>query len=140
MTETQLNDSSQNDVGKIYSDIVYWSTISASLLIIISSSMALLGMTDVIEPVYLFNAIWAGESPADIWFHSLADMPDNDWYLEHLWYGDSLVMLGIAIGVFSVIPACITAGMIFLYNGQKFFGVMGILTGLLVLLPCLDLI
>ncbi len=127
-------------IGRVYGGIIYWSTIIAALLVIIGTTLSLLVMDDVLAPAYVFEAVLAGGSPADIWSHSVADMPDHYWYLKKPWHGDALVMLGIVTGVFSVIPACFMAAVLFFCKGQKYFGIMGLLTGGLILLPCLDLL
>lgn len=92
------------------------------------------------EPAYLFSSIWSGKSADAIWMGATGHMPDTYWYLQQLRNGDSLVMFGIVLGVFSVIPASFAAAIIFLKQGRKFFGAMGLITGILILLPCLSLL
>ena len=46
----------QSPIAKIYGEIVYWCTIVASILVIISTTCAFLGMHGLIEPAYLFNS------------------------------------------------------------------------------------
>ena len=130
----------QSPIAKIYGEIVYWCTIVASFLVIISTMSAFLGMHALIDPAYLFNSIWTGKEAAEIWFNSTGQLPDAHWYLHQLWNADSLAMLGIILGIFSVVPASFAASAIFFRQGQTYFGVMGLLTGLLILLPCLGLI
>ena len=130
----------QSPIAKIYGEIVYWCTIVASFLVIISTTCAFLGMHALIDPAYLFSSIWTGKEAAEIWINSTGQLPDAHWYLHQLWNADSLAMLGIILGIYSVVPASFAASAIFFRQGQTYFGVMGLLTGLLILLPCLGLI
>ena len=130
----------QSPIAKIYGEIVYWCTIVASILVIISTMCAFLGMHVLVDPAYLFSSIWTGKEAAEIWLNSTGQLPDAHWYLHQLWNADSLAMLGIILGIFSVVPASFAASAIFFRQGQTYFGVMGLLTGLLILLPCLGLI
>ena len=130
----------QSPIARIYGEIVYWCTIVASFLVIISTTCAFLGMPGLIEPAYLFSSIWNGKEAAEIWINSTGRLPGAHWYLYQLWNADSLAMLGIVLGILSVVPASFAASVIFFKQGQNFFGVMGILAGLLILLPFLGLI
>ena len=130
----------QSTIAKIYGEIVYWCTIVASILVIISTTCAFLGMHGLIEPAYLFSSIWTGKEATEIWLNSTGHLPDAHWYLHQLWNADSFAMLGIVLGIFSVVPASFAASVIFFKQGQNYFAVMGLLTGLLVLLPCIGLI
>ena len=130
----------QSPIARIYGEVVYWCTIIASILVIISTTCAFLGMPGLIDPAYLFSSIWTGKEAAEIWHSSTGQLPDSHWYLYQLWNADSLAMSGIVFGIFSVVPASFAASVIFFKQGQKFFGVMGILTGLLILLPFLGLL
>ena len=48
----------QSPIARIYGEIVYWCTIIASILVIISTTCAFLGMHGLFEPAYLFSSIW----------------------------------------------------------------------------------
>ena len=130
----------QSPIARIYGEIVYWCTIIASILVIISTTCAFLGMHGLFEPAYLFSSIWAGKEASEIWLNSTGQLPGPYWYLHQLWNTDSLAMLGIMLGIISVVPASFAASVIFFKQGRNFFGVMGILTALLILLPCLGFI
>lgn len=130
----------QSSIAKIYGEIVYWCTIAASLLVIVSTTGAFLGLHGLVDPAYLFSSIWSGTDVAGIWLNATGQLPEPHWYLQQLWNADSLAMLGIVLGIISVVPASFAAAIIFFKQGQGVFGVMGLLTGLLVLLPCLGLI
>lgn len=130
----------QSAIAKIYGEIVYWCTIVASIWVIITTTSAFLGLPVLIDPAYLFSSIWNGREAAEIWLNSTGQLPGTHWYLNQLWNTDSSAMLGIVVGIFSVVPASLTASVIFFKQGHNFFGVMGLLTGLLILLPCVGLI
>ena len=139
-TKSEKTTNRQSPADRAYGEIVYWGTIAASILVIISITLAFTGMRDVMDPAYLFSSIWSGKSADAIWMGATGHMPDTYWYLQQLRNGDSLVMFGIVLGVFSVIPASFAAAIIFLKQGRKFFGAMGFITGILILLPCLSLL
>ena len=130
----------QSPIARIYGEIVYWCTIVASILVIISTTCAFLGMYGLVDPAYLFSSIWNGKEATEIWLNSTGQLPGAHWYLYQLWNADSSAMLGIVLGILSVVPASFAAAVIFFKQGQNIFGVMGILTGMLILLPCLGLI
>ena len=130
----------QSPIARIYGEIVYWCTIVASFLVIFSTTSAFLGVPGLFDPAYLFSSIWTGTEAAEIWLHSTGQLPDAHWYLDQLWNADSLAMLSIVFGIFSVVPASFAASVIFFKQRRNIFGVMGLLTGLLILLPCLGLI
>lgn len=139
-TNSEKTTNRQSPADRAYGEIVYWGTIAASILVIISITLAFTGMRDVMDPAYLFSSIWSGKSAGAIWLGATGHMPDTYWYLQQLRNGDSLVMFGIVLGVFSVIPASFAAAIIFLKQGRKFFSAMGFITGILILLPCLSLL
>ncbi len=140
MSHSHQTTSRQSLVNRLYGEIVYWGTIAASIVVIAGATLAFTMMSNVIDPAYLFSSIWSGKSAGEIWIGATGHLPEPYWYLEQFRNSDSLVMSGIALGIFSVIPASFAAAIIFLKQGRKFFSAMGFITGILILLPCLDLI
>ncbi|MBW2063947.1 MAG: hypothetical protein JRJ03_03320 [Deltaproteobacteria bacterium] len=126
--------------GLIYGETIYWGTIAGSAIAIIGSIIAFLSRSNVMEPGYVFTAIWEGKSIAEIWKGGLGSLPKGHWYLSSLSAGDALTMFGLALGVFSVIPGMFGSGLFLLLGEKKYlFGILGIVGGAITLFSFLGL-
>jgi len=123
--------------GVVYGDIIYWGTIVATFQVLIGSIVTFVTTENFIDPNYLLSAIWEGKSVEDIWKGAVGEPPDGHWYLSKLNTGNGLTMGGIALGVFSVIPAIIGAAILLFRQREKLFGslavVAAIITGIAVI-------
>ena len=136
-----MNDENKKDsTGLIYGETVYWGTIIGAMITIIGSMLAFLGMDDVLDPGFVFSAIWQGKSANVIWLEGSGHLPDAYWYVKQFRNGDAIVMLGILTGVFALIPACFLSAIQLCQKKQRFFSLMACITGFLVLLPSLGLL
>jgi len=124
----------------IYGETIYWGTILGSLIAIIGSTIAFLWQTNVMDPGYVFTAIWEGKTNAEIWKGGFGSLPNGHWYLSSLSSGDALAMLGLALGVFVVIPGMFGSALFLMLKEKKYlFGVLGIIGVLITLFSFLGL-
>ena len=72
-------------------------------------------------------------------FPDTEEKPLNHWYLSHLCEGDGLATLGIAIGVFSGIPALIVAALALFRRRLLAFGTMALITTLVIIVSMIGL-
>lgn len=122
----------------IYGEIVYWGVLLGSVIAIIGSTLAFLG--DNFVPVsYWLSSVWKGESVAQIWEGATGSLPMGHWYLPHLTTGDALTALGLSLGVFAVVPALFLSAAILLKEGEKLYGTLALVGGLVVLMGVLGL-
>ncbi|WP_455222352.1 hypothetical protein [Kaarinaea lacus] len=124
--------------GVIYGDIIYWVTILASVLVLVGSMITFVTGNDYIDPNYLLSSVWEGKSVDDIWIGAVGAPPDGHWYLSVLTTGNGMTMGGIALGVFSVLPAIVVSGIV-LYNKKEYLyailaAIAAIVTGVAVVL------
>lgn len=124
--------------GIIYGDIIYWVTIFASVLVLIGSVITFVTGNDYIDPNYLLSSVWEGKNVDDIWKGAVGAPPDGHWYLSVLTTGNGMTMGGIALGVFSVLPAIVASGIILLRKKEYLFAlfaaIAAIVTGVAVVL------
>lgn len=125
--------------GLIYGEIVYWGTVLGSVIAIIASTIAVMVKSNVIEPSYVFSAIWEGKDTATIWKGAVGALPQGHWYLSNLFTGDGLTMLGIGLGVFAVIPGLFVSSITLLKQRAYLFGWLGIVAGTISLVAFLGL-
>lgn len=119
--------------GIIYGDIIYWGTIAGTFLVIIGSFVTFTTMNNYIDPAYLLSAIIDGKTVDDIWkgAEGVNQLPNGHWYLSEISTGNGLTMAGIAIGVFSVTPAIFASAYALFKDGQKLFGGIAVVAGLI---------
>lgn len=83
----------------IYGDIVYWITILACIICMIGPFIAMLNPeNNVINPHFLFAAIFEGKSAAEVWQAGGKEFPGGHFYLDYLTKGDGITQLGLALG------------------------------------------
>jgi hypothetical protein len=125
--------------GLIYGGIVYWGVLAGSLIVIIGSVLAFLG--DNYVPVsYWLSSVWRGESADQIWKGVTGALPMGHWYLSHLTTGDGLSALGISLAVFSVVPALFLSSAVLFKEGDRIYGSLALVCGLIVLAGVLGVI
>ncbi len=126
--------------GIIYGEIVYWGTVLGSIVSIVGATLAVIVQANVIEPSYVFSAIWEGKDTAAIWEGSVGQLPKGHWYLSQLFTGDGSAMFGLALGVFSVIPALFASAIPLLKKKDYLFGSLAVLSGVISVAAFLGLI
>lgn len=121
MTDVRSGDARARDMraGIIYGETVYWGTIVAALLALTGSLITFVGDQNLMSPTYLLAALWEGQDVATVWGQTTGGIPDGHWYLNEIATGNGLTMAGIALGVFTVIPAILAAGNVLWRQKQR---------------------
>ena len=125
--------------GIVYGEIIYWGTIIGSVIVIVGCVIAFLGKSNVMDPAYVFSAIWEGKTNAEIWKGGFGSLPKGHWYLPRLKSGDAFTMLGMAIAVFTVIPGMFGSAIFLIKDKCYLIGVLAIIGGIITLLSFLGL-
>ncbi|MDH5545836.1 MAG: hypothetical protein OEZ43_09600 [Gammaproteobacteria bacterium] len=113
--------------GIVYGDTIYWITIVATIIVIVGSVLSFITKANYIDPGYMLTSIWEGKTVEQIWQGAVGSTPDGHWYMGHIATGDGLTMFGIALGVFSVIPAIFGAGVFLFKEKENLFAVLAVI-------------
>lgn len=139
-TSTDLNETyDENDhdnlsapiAGIVYGDLVYWITITATFVVIVGSIITFVTTNNYIDPSYMLSAIWEGKTVEEIWQGATGAQPNGHWYLPHLTTGNGMTIGGIALGVFSVIPAILSAAVVLFCEKERLFGCLAIIAAII---------
>jgi hypothetical protein len=122
----------------IYGEIVYWGVLLGSVIAIIGSVLAFMG-DSFVPASYWLSAVWKGESVAQTWEGATGSLPMGHWYLSHLTTGDSLTALGLSLGVFAVVPAIFLSAAVLFKEGERLYGALALVGGLVVMAGVLGL-
>ncbi len=124
----------------IYGEIVYWGTLAGCIISLIGTFITFVfPKKNVLDPAYVLSSLWAGKTAKEIWIGALGSEPMGHWYLSNLTCGDALQMLGLAIGVFTIIPACFGASLALFKEGQKVYGILAFIAGMITTLSMFGL-
>ena len=84
---------------RVYGSVVYWITITSAIICVIGPTLALANIErSILNPHYLFAAIWRGEDVNTVWQEAAGGFPGGHFYLEHFFAGDGFTQFGIALG------------------------------------------
>jgi hypothetical protein len=126
--------------GLVYGQIVYWGVMFGSLLVIIGSILSFTTRDNFVPVSYWLSSVWKGDSPSQIWQGITGSLPMGHWYFSHLTTGDGLTALGISLSVFSVVPALLISSAVLFKEGDKLYGALTLVCGVIVLTGVLGLI
>ena len=123
--------------GIVYGELTYWGTIVGAVICVVGSVWAFVGTSNTLDPAFVFESIWQGLPTDEIWTQGTDVVPQGHWYLHHLNTGDGLTLLGVAIGIVSVIPATLAAAFLLLRRGRPFFGSLAVISAIILIAACL---
>ncbi|RMD70055.1 MAG: hypothetical protein D6819_05265 [Gammaproteobacteria bacterium] len=113
--------------GIVYGDIIYWTTILASVITAFGLIMTFVSQAHHIDPSFLLSEIWSGKSIEQIWIDAVGEPPEGHWYIHHITTSNGITMAGIALGVFSVIPALLASALVLFKEGDILYGVLAVI-------------
>ena len=126
--------------GLIYGQIVYWGVMVGALIVIAGSIVSFVTNDNYVPVSYWLSSVWRGDSPSRIWHGITGELPMGHWYFSHLTTGDGLTALGISLAVFSVVPALFVSSLALFKEGDKLYGALTLVCGVIVLTGVLGLI
>jgi hypothetical protein len=74
---------------------------------------------NVVNPHFLFCAIWEGKNAQQVWAAGGAGFPGGHFWLEKITYGDGFTQLGVVLGCASALPALLAAAVVFLLEKPR---------------------
>ena len=94
----------------IYGNVIYWTCVIAAIICTIGPAIAVASAdNNVLNPHYLFAAIFEGNDPAEVWETAGPGFPGPHFYFKHITWGDGITMFGIAMGCACALWALIAA-------------------------------
>ena len=92
--------------GVIYGQTIYWLTLLSSFLVLLGTVVSFIEKDSPIPTKQLLQLVIDGKNVDQIWQElGLSPAPDILFFLANPSVGESITMIGIAIGVSSVVPA-----------------------------------
>jgi hypothetical protein len=106
----------------VYGETVYWITVVSTLIVIIGPALSLIFLdNNVMNPLGSFNAIFSGQSPAEIWTASRdGAFPGGHFYWNNMFTGDGFTHFGVVLGCGVALPALLAAAVA--YIASKSYG------------------
>jgi uncharacterized membrane protein len=126
--------------GLVYGQIIYWGVMIGSLIVMFGSIVAFITRDNYVPVSYWLSSVWRGDSPSKIWQGITGSLPMGHWYFSHLTTGDGLSALGISLAVFSVVPALFLSSAVLFKEGDRLYGSLALVCGIIVLTGVLGLI
>jgi hypothetical protein len=101
---------------RVYGGVIFGLSVAASLLCTLGLFLALaFPGRSVLDPHYLFSAIWQGKSSRQVWEAAGGGFPGAHFWLRSLPAPDAIVQLGIVL-------AASSAGIAFIATAVAWFG------------------
>jgi len=99
----------------IYGEVVYWLCVVAALVCSVGPLLALYNVdNNVLNPHYLFSAIWQGLKPEEIWAVRGGTFPGGHFWLKHFTKGDGFTHFGLVLGCAVALPALLATSIAYL--------------------------
>ena len=116
----------------IYGQTIYWLTMMSSFLVLLGTIISFIEKDSPIRSKQLLQAVIDGKDVDQIWEEmGLSPSPDMLFFLANPSAGESITMIGIAIGVSSVVPATFLSAYFLKKSRNPVFAILAILAGLL---------
>ena len=118
--------------GVVYGEIIYWLTVGSSFVVLLGTIISFLETKSLVSSSYILQSVFNGQSVQEIWLGSdISRIPDIKFYISSFNFGESITILGIAFGVFSVIPAVFCASYFLWRSRNPVFAVSAIFAGII---------
>jgi hypothetical protein len=131
----------------IYGEVIYWTTIVAALICMIGPVISIASPeNNVLNPYYLFNAIFDGREADDIW-REIGGMKiegerieGGHFYLKHFTYGDGFTQFGLALGCGCALWGLLAAALAYLKEKHYIYVVLAIWVAALIFLSMVGIV
>ena len=118
--------------GVIYGQTIYWLTIISSLIVLLGTIVSFLEKNSPLPASYLLQSVIDGNSKTNIWAKSsVGETPTIFFFLNNLSHGESITMIGIAVGVSSVIPATLFSSYFLWKSRNPVFALIALIASVL---------
>ena len=118
--------------GVVYGEIIYWLTVGSSFVVLLGTIVSFIESKSLVSSAYILQSVFNGKNVEEIWLGSdISQIPDIKFYLATFSFGESITILGIAFGVFSVIPAVFCASYFLWRSRNPVFAVSAVFAGIM---------
>ena len=123
--------------GVVYGEIIYWLTVGSSFVVLLGT-ISFIETQSLVSSAYILKSVFIGKSVEEIWLGSdISQIPDIKFYLTTFNFGESITILGIAFGVFSVIPAVFCASYFLWRSRNPVFAISAVFAGIITIFSML---
>ena len=124
--------------GVVYGEIIYWLTVGSSFVVLLGTIISFIETQSLVSSAYILKSVFTGKSVEEIWLGSdISQIPDIKFYLTTFNFGESITILGIAFGVFSVIPAVFCASYFLWRSRNPVFAISAVFAGIITIFSML---
>ena len=125
----------------LYGEIVYWITIVAAIICMIGPVISMVSKdNNVLNPHYLFSAIFAGKNVETIWEEAGDGFPGGHFYLNHFTTGDGFTQFGLALGCSVGLWGLIAVAGAYLSEKNYLYVFLSLWVGLLIFLSMVGIV
>lgn len=125
----------------IYGEIVYWITIVSAIICMIGPVIAMSSVdNNVLNPHYLFAAIFEGKNAETVWQEVGGGFPGGHFYLSHFTFGDGFTQFGLALGCSVALWALIAVAISYLSEKKYLYVFLSLWVALLVFLSAAGIV
>ena len=122
----------------VYGEIIYWLTVGSSFVVLLGTIISFIETQSFVSSAYILKSVFTGKSVEEIWLGSdISQIPDIKFYLTTFNFGESITILGIAFGVFSVIPAVFCASYFLWRSRNPVFAISAVFAGIITIFSML---
>ena len=124
--------------GVVYGEIIYWLTVGSSFVVLLGTIISFIETQSLVSSAYILKSVFTGKSVEEIWLGSdISKIPDIKFYVTTFNFGESITILGIAFGVFSVIPAVFCASYFLWRSRNPVFAISAVFAGIITIFSML---
>lgn len=124
----------------MYGETVHWLTVVSCLISLIAPVVALVRVDrNVLNPHFLFAALWDGKGPNQIWQEVGTGFPGGHFYLRNMSAGDGFALFGIALGCSAALWALLPAVAQYAKEREYFYAGVCLFTAVLIALSMIGL-
>jgi len=125
----------------VYGEVIYWVTVVSCIICMGGPVIAMLAPeNNVLNPHYLFAAIFEGKSAETVWQEVGGGFPGGHFYLRNLTSGDGFTQLGLALGCSCALWALLAAAFSYLSARIYLYGILALWVAMLVSLSMIGIV
>jgi len=122
-------------VQLVYGEIIYWSAIVAAILCMIGPVIAMAFVdNNVLNPHYVFAAIFDGKNTETIWQEVGGGFPGGHFWFKNFTMGDGFTQFGLALGCACALWGLIAVAIAYLRDKVYIYVCLSLWVALLIFL------
>jgi len=117
------NDIKQPLSSHVYGNIMYWlAIISAVICTIAPVIIVAFPERNLLNPHFLYSAIWDGAEPELIWQTAGGGFPGGHFWIDYMTYGDGIIQFGIVLGCLCAAVALLATAVAYIKQKPRNYG------------------